>query len=694
MKHLKALLTLLLGVSLSVCPIKAADLQHLYYPFNGDTQPFPLTEVNNPNDLRNQPWNIKKLSKLKSLPIYTYELLEFDEMMKQAETIEALFGLKSNRIRKNFSENGRENIYLVGDNHRLYFYENGSYSLRFDEPLSVSKQAYATNEFNDSSFIKQLARNFYKQHLTELVSYTKPQISVTYQSGFRGVITASATIQEAASQQQAKQFNASYNTLTLSFDEHGLTQIDYHAPAKVLVGNADLLSVDEAIEQLKLFIDDETMPEIKKIHDGKLFYANAFELKQTIPVYQLYYKNSEEPNTYHIMQAPAVKLDKEYLDSKQTKEQQAIANAAINSAPLSLQVSLPNDLTMIKQNKDAKFSYTAAGGVGAAGGLYYFYTEKQLEAIKSSRWNLTNFTSDALFPIYHKASLSEADMQSMADAICNYFNATIKSIEYYEPLDFHADDFILTRSHRMDSTQKSLTVDTDLFYLRINEHGTVVLSIDLPYADTTDFPYSKNPDSNYTEYIDPQANTEKNTAFYQREMLTAYERIFKNLWTLDKPIADIQEVSASSIATNHELDYWTRLEENRADLTLSQQLFAASYQQLGFRFKEEGLNSIFYTPIIGTKICDTTLLSVDDAIRQFNQLMAIPPQINEVLTVTVGYNTEDYLYDTIPVYNVYYREDDRIKCAAMPAVTIDLDQYYVAPNIMFELHMDDVFRKE
>ena len=94
MKHLKALLTLLLGVSLSVCPIKAADLQHLYYPFNGDTQPFPLTEVNNPNDLRNQPWNIKKLSKLKSLPIYTYELLEFDEMMKQAETIEALFGLK------------------------------------------------------------------------------------------------------------------------------------------------------------------------------------------------------------------------------------------------------------------------------------------------------------------------------------------------------------------------------------------------------------------------------------------------------------------------------------------------------------------------------------------------------------------------------------------------------------------------
>ena len=239
-----------------------------------------------------------------------------------------------------------------------------------------------------------------------------------------------------------------------------------------------------------------------------------------------------------------------------------------------------------------------------------------------------------------------------------------------------------------------MTVDTDLFYLRINEHGTVVLSIDLPYADTTDFPYSKNPDSNYTEYIDPQANTEKNTAFYQREMLTAYERIFKNLWTLDTPIADIQEVSASSIATNHELDYWTRLEENRADLTLSQQLFAASYQQLGFRFKEEGLNSISYTPIIGTKICDTTLLSVDDAIRQFNQLMAIPPQINEVLTVTVGYNTEDYLYDTIPVYNVYYREDDRIKCAAMPAVTIDLDQYYVAPNIMFELHMDDVFRKE
>lgn len=694
MKRLKLLLVLLLSISLSACSEKAEDLEQLYYPFSGDTYPYPHAEVDDPDHLKDQPWNIQNLKKLKALPIYTYQSLSIDEMMKQAEAIETLLDLESKSVSKNLMEDENNFVTLSSDTHHLYFYETGSYSLLMHKPIYVTKRSCSEDELKNEAFITELAENFYHQNLETLIPFNDPVIHYDTYRTPRNFIIATATFYERAEDEQTIQLNEAYNTLTLSFNDVGLAGIDYHAPVNALVNDARLLSVDEAIEQLKAFDDENLMPDISEIYDGRLFYSNAFDLRETIPVYQIYYTNNDEPDTYYEMLAPAVKLDKEYLDSKHSKEQQAIANAAINSAPLSLQVSLPNDLTMIKQNKDAKFSYTAVGGVGAAGGLYYFYTEKQLEAIKSSRWNLTNFTSDALFPIYHKASLSEADMQSMADAICNYFNATIKSIEYYEPLDFHADDFILTRSHRMDSTQKSLTVDTDLFYLRINEHGTVVLSIDLPYADTTDFPYSKNPDSNYTEYIDPQANTEKNTAFYQREMLTAYERIFKNLWTLDTPIADIQEVSASSIATNHELDYWTRLEENRADLTLSQQLFAASYQQLGFRFKEEGLNSISYTPIIGTKICDTTLLSVDDAIRQFNQLMAIPPQINEVLTVTVGYNTEDYLYDTIPVYNVYYREDDRIKCAAMPAVTIDLDQYYVAPNIMFELHMDDVFRKE
>lgn len=83
--------------------------------------------------------------------------------------------------------------------------------------------------------------------------------------------------------------------------------------------------------------------------------------------------------------------------------------------------SLPDDLTTIRLNDDIKLSYTAVGGIGAAGGGSVFYTEKQMEAIKNSRWNLTNFTDEDLFPIYHKASLSKEEMQSMADVICQPF---------------------------------------------------------------------------------------------------------------------------------------------------------------------------------------------------------------------------------------------------------------------------------
>ena len=59
-----------------------------------------------------------------------------------------------------------------------------------------------------------------------------------------------------------------------------------------MVNDARLLSVDEAIEQLKAFDDENLMPDISEIYDGRLFYSNAFDLRETIPVYQIYYTNN------------------------------------------------------------------------------------------------------------------------------------------------------------------------------------------------------------------------------------------------------------------------------------------------------------------------------------------------------------------------------------------------------------------
>ena len=700
MKRLKLLLVLLLSISLSACSEKAENLEQLYYPFSGDIYPYPHAEVDDPDDLKDQPWNIQNLKKLKALPIYTYQSLSIDEMMKQAEAIEALLGLESKSVSKDLMEDGNNFVILNSDTHHLFFYETGSYSLLMHKPIYVTKRSCSEDELKNEAFITELAENFYHQNLETLIPFNDPEIHYDTYRTPRNFIIATATFYERAEDEQTIQLNEAYNTLTLSFNDVGLAGINYHAPVNALVNDARLLSVDESIEQLKAFDDENLMPDISEIYDGRLFYSNAFDLRETIPVYQIYYTNNDEPDTYYEMLAPAVALDKEYLHAIKPEDTEEITvDEAVEPLKNPLQIPLPDDLTVIKQVDDTPLSYTALEGVGAAGGPSFFYTEKQIEMLKNSRWNLTNFTDEALFPIYHKASLTYAQMQAIADAICNYFDVTIQSSQYYEPIDFHSDDYIYQRADRGNHTQKILNIDTKKFYLTINEHGTIWLRIHLAYSEPSDKPYSKNPETGFSGYIGPQSDTVKNTAFYQREMMTVYEQLFKNLWQLDNPIADVQEASCSHINTNHEFYYWTKLYESRSDVSLSQQLFTASYQQLDFTFEEEGLSSVTYTPIFGTKVFDTPLLSVDDAISQFNKLSLLPPaigpkplEINEILTVTVGYNNGDYLYDTIPVYNIYYWQDEHIICSTIPAVTIDPDQYYIAPDIMFELHIDQAFR--
>ena len=117
MKRLKLLLVFLLSISLSACSEKAEDLEQLYYPFSGDTYPYPHAEVGDPDDLKDQPWNIQNLKKLKALPINTYQSLSIDEMMKQAEAIETLLDLESKSVSKNLMEDGNKIVILNSDTH-------------------------------------------------------------------------------------------------------------------------------------------------------------------------------------------------------------------------------------------------------------------------------------------------------------------------------------------------------------------------------------------------------------------------------------------------------------------------------------------------------------------------------------------------------------------------------------------------
>lgn len=684
MKLIKIFLALLLSLSLGACAAETEELPALYYEFSGETYPYSRKPIENHDQLRDHTWNINNIKKLKSLPIYTYEFLSLDEINKKAEELGNLFDIKFHDYTQYLNDDIKK-LRLDGDSLMLIYYATGSFEINLNDSM------ISFDDFENDELVLKTADELYNQKFKSVIPFEQPLITIER----TGPSFASVTYQNQAATVDEQQFASAYHALTITFVKNRYTQIDYHSLPDVKLGDAKLLSMDEAIEQLKTFDDGDwlIMPEYIEIVDAELYYCNAFDLKESIPVYRIYTLNAD--NDVYEMLAPAVKLDKETLASTEAieKEYMNMKELTLDSSIEPLSIPLPDDLTTSMTNELPALSYTVATGFGAAGGSHYFYTDKQLEAIKNSRWNLKNFSNDDLFPIYHKDSLSKDEMMSMAEQICKIFESEINEIRVYEPVDFKSEDFVLTRENRNDKTQRSITVDTDLFYLTINEHGTVDLSVKLAYSDTTNFPYSKNPESDFSGYIDKDADTEKNIAFFEKAMFDAYNQIFNNVFEFNNPIAEISEASASNIATTHQLDYFTSLVETIKEGSLSQQLFATSYQRLTFSFVEEGLTYISYTPILGTKVGDAALLSIDDAIAQWNQHIGLPLEPDEILTVTISYNTEDYLYDTIPMYNIYHRQEDEIINTSIPAVAIDSDLFYAFPLLMYELHQEDFSRQ-
>lgn len=679
MKLIKIFFALLLSLSLVACSVEVKDLPHLYYSFSLDTYPYSHKPIEDRDQLREHSWNVNNTTKLKSLPIYSYKFLSLDEMIKNTNDIGALFDIEFNSSVQTLGD--VKKLRLAANSLTLTYYENGSFEMNLED------QMVSFDDFNNDDLILQTANDLYSERFNSYITFENPLITLERS----GPSFASVTYQNQADTVDEQQFANAYHTLTITFASNRYTQIAYHSLPDIKLGDAKLLSMDEAIEQLKTFDDGEwqIMPEFKEIYDAELYYCNAFDLKESIPVYRIYTLNAD--NDVYEMLAPAVTLDKAYLESQITtvNDESNLTAIKLDTSIQPLSIPLPADITTVVTNEVPALSYTVAGGIGAAGNSHYFYTDKQIKAIEDSQWNLKNFSSEDLFPIYHKGSLSKDEMMSMAEQICKLFMTETKEISYYEPVDFRADDFVLTRYNRYDHTQKYLTIKTDLFYLTINEHGTVSLSINSPYSDTTNCPYSKNPDSDLSGFIDKDSDTKKNTAFFENAMFDAYNQIFKNVFKLNNPIAEIYEASASNVATTHQLDYFTSLVEITKEGSLSQQLFAASYHRLTFSFGEEGLTYISYTPILGTKIGDIALLNIDDAIAQWNQHIALPLEPDEIITVIVGYNTTDYLYDTIPVYDIYYRINNEITNTMIPAVAIDSDLFYAAPLLMYELHQED-----
>ncbi len=356
----------------------------------------------------------------------------------------------------------------------------------------------------------------------------------------------------------------------------------------------------------------------------------------------------------------------------------------------SLLHALPADLSTIIDESPA-LGYTLTRGIGIAGNSTLIYTPEQLELIRQSPWVIENFHADDLFPIYRKTAFSEAMMRELGNKILTAFNVTEEEadITYYEPVDFRAEDFVLDKSNRKESSQAELYVSSDPISFRIYQHGTICLYLNFEYPPTIKTPYTQ---VGTFKNLDPNGNHEEYRTFFMQMIEAAMKGGMEQFFPFKDPQLVLSEANALSANIAITLEMNNELyEQTDKTLTLPQQLFQTAYQNLSFSFTSYSLNDLTYTPIYGEKIADVKLISVDEAIEQYNSMIAIPTVINDIQAVTVGYNTDDYLYDTIPVYTIYYQEtlesgEKRTISTIIPAVSLDPTLTYVAPMIAFELH--------
>ncbi len=283
-------------------------------------------------------------------------------------------------------------------------------------------------------------------------------------------------------------------------------------------------------------------------------------------------------------------------------------------------------------------------------------------------------------------------MRELADKVITAFNIQEQAnIEYYEPADFHAEGFVLNKENRLDSTQRELYVTSNPVSFRIFQNGSIHVYLNAPYPSALKTPYTQ---VGSFEDLDPNGDHEQYRTFFTQAIFAAMKGGLDQFFPFENPQLVLSEANTVSINPEVTLTINCQLhEQSDESLTLPQQLFQTAYQKLDLMFTSSDLWYVEYTPIYGEKIADVKLISVDEAIEQYNSMIETPVTINDIQAVTVSYNTDDYLYDTIPVYTVYYQEtlesgEKRTVSIDIPAISIDPALTYEAPMMAYELHVD------
>ncbi len=243
----------------------------------------------------------------------------------------------------------------------------------------------------------------------------------------------------------------------------------------------------------------------------------------------------------------------------------------------SLLSTLPDTLTTLNEPMSA-FTYTWLEGLGAGGNPAISYTRQQIEELKQSPWNLTQFTDTDRFPIYRKTALSLEELDNIAAKLALAFNPKEITIQIDMPEDFHDPRFERTKDSISQHSQLSYHGTLDEHSFTINQHGTISLRVRIPYPLEMASPYIKN-SGPYSEFLlDSTLDLTDRQAFFTAQTEAMIKNELNTLIPLEAWTIELKEQTNMSI-TQVEAPYVNVLvyQPFNSKLTLPQQLFASRF---------------------------------------------------------------------------------------------------------------------
>ena len=329
--------------------------------------------------------------------------------------------------------------------------------------------------------------------------------------------------------------------------------------------------------------------------------------------------------------------------------------------------ALVNPIPGVEENLE--YSYFSAG--------YTLYDEPgmsddrllsqaDIERALNSKFNLNNFNSLTSLPVYHKTALNEDQMRIKADLMAAALNVEIISYDYYEPLDYHAEDFIIAHETELMSTQSELLAVFKEGNLLIKQNGSIAVELNVPYDEGFVYEYSEQGIKAAAEFF--------------------YNQYLNVLVNFEKPI--IQVDTKTRLFDGKLQNVYHGYIYNERMSSMTDQLLAQAFQRIDVEFDEKGLTGFTISCLNGEYVGNGLLLDPYEAVVQ---LQVIDPELNlpmDIRAVELTYAYQDYQYDAIPIYHIYgYDMHGQGVKADVPAILIDSELVYEAPRIYTELHL-------